>query len=128
MKDALADVVSDHKTVACKVTDPKKICLKAEAGNINDDGTPTNEVLKCSDQGQGEQEEKSSELGIGEPHLPSMSGDESDESDIVEHDVSAFFLVILNSNALSMCFCLPLILSFCILHDLHLFNLFTLIF
>ncbi|XP_060675600.1 protein PARALOG OF AIPP2 isoform X6 [Ziziphus jujuba] len=87
VKDALADVVSDHKTVACKVTDPKKICLKAEAGNINDDGTPTNEVLKCSDQGQGEQEEKSSELGIGEPHLPSMSGDESDESDIVEHDV-----------------------------------------
>uniref|UniRef100_A0A6P6G1F4 uncharacterized protein LOC107414721 isoform X6 n=1 Tax=Ziziphus jujuba TaxID=326968 RepID=A0A6P6G1F4_ZIZJJ len=87
VKDALADVVSDHKTVACKVTDPKKICLKAETGNINDDGTPTNEVLKCSDQGQGEQEEKSSELGIGEPHLPSMSGDESDESDIVEHDV-----------------------------------------
>nr|XP_048325911.1 uncharacterized protein LOC107414804 isoform X7 [Ziziphus jujuba var. spinosa] len=87
VKDALADVVSDHKTVACKVTDRKKICLKAEAGNINDDGTPTNEVLKCSDQGQGEQEEKSSELGIGEPHLPSMSGDESDESDIVEHDV-----------------------------------------
>lgn len=92
VKDASADVISDQKTVACKGTDiPVKNCLKPEAGNTNDGGTPTDEVLKCLDQGQGEQEEKSSELGIGEPHLPSKSGNESDESDIVEHDVSSIF-------------------------------------
>lgn len=90
VQDALAAGVPDQKPVASKATNiPMNFCPKEEAGNINDRGIPTGEVLKCLN--PGEQEEKSSDFDIREPPLQSVSGDDSDESDIVEHDVSNLF-------------------------------------
>lgn len=64
-----------------------KFAPKLEAEINNDGQEPTDGTLKCS--GQGEQDEKSSKFDKQEPFLQSISGDENDESDIVEHDVSS---------------------------------------
>lgn len=95
-KEAVAvDGVSSQKSAAH--TDvPPKILPKLEAEISNDGQVPTDKSLKCS--GQGEQDEKSSEFDVREPPLQSVSGDESDESDIIEHDVSSCVIFILWRN------------------------------
>ncbi|PON49500.1 Zinc finger, FYVE/PHD-type [Trema orientale] len=79
---AAVDDVSCQKSVA-QTDVPTKVLPKLEAEISNDGQESTDKNLKCS--GQGERDDKSSECDEREP--PSMSGDESDESDIVEHDV-----------------------------------------
>ena len=63
---------------------------KSEAETDKDSGDPPDEAMKSSD--QDEHDDKSNEkvelTDMQEPPLQSVSGDESDESDIVEQDVS----------------------------------------
>nr|XP_011470119.1 PREDICTED: uncharacterized protein LOC101314703 isoform X3 [Fragaria vesca subsp. vesca] len=64
-----------------------KMCPKFESETSDDGQDPKQEALKCS--GHGEQDIKSSEMvetAAMQP-LQSVNGDDSDESDIVEHDV-----------------------------------------
>lgn len=68
------------------------MCPKFESETSDDGQDPKQEALKCS--GHGEQDIKSSEMvetAAMQP-LQSVNGDDSDESDIVEHDVSFFFV------------------------------------
>ncbi|XP_050253369.1 uncharacterized protein LOC126699527 isoform X7 [Quercus robur] len=62
---------------------------KSEAETEKDSGDPPDEAMKSSD--QDEHDDKSNEMveltDMQEPPLQSVSGDESDESDIVEQDV-----------------------------------------
>nr|XP_023874432.1 uncharacterized protein LOC111986766 isoform X4 [Quercus suber] len=62
---------------------------KSEAETDKDSGDPPDEAMKSSD--QDEHDDKSNEMvelpDMQEPPLQSVSGDESDESDIVEQDV-----------------------------------------
>lgn len=74
-----------QKSVAHTSDVPVKFAPKREAEINNGGQEPTDGTLKCS--GQGEQDEKSSKFDKREPPLQSISGDENDESDIVEHDV-----------------------------------------
>ncbi|KAK9271648.1 hypothetical protein L1049_002011 [Liquidambar formosana] len=65
-----------------------KLYPKLEAETDGDSGDLPDETLKCSDQNEQDKLNQSVELpDMQEPPLPSPSGDESDESDIVEHDV-----------------------------------------
>lgn len=89
MEDASADGLPDLKSVACKATNiPMKLYAKQESGNINDGEIPTDDVLKHLN--SGEQVEKCSEFDIRESRQ-CVCGDESDESDVVEHDVSVYY-------------------------------------
>lgn len=74
-----------------------KMSPKFESETSDDGQDPKQEALKCS--GHGEQDIKSSEMvetAAMQP-LQSVNGDDSDESDIVEHDVSFFFFLIVCS-------------------------------
>ncbi|XP_062001165.1 protein PARALOG OF AIPP2 isoform X1 [Rosa rugosa] len=64
-----------------------KICPKFEADTSDDGQDSKQEALKCSD--HGEQDIKSSQVveAAAMQPLQSVNGDDSDESDIVEHDV-----------------------------------------
>lgn len=115
MEDASADGLPDLKSVACKATNiPMKFFAKQESGNINDGEIPTDEVLKHLN--PGEREEKCGEFDIRESL---QCGDESDESDVVEHDVSVSIIFFLFKNYLYSC--QLQILSFHVLSDLCLF-------
>lgn len=91
-KAAAVDGVPSQKSVA-RTDIPTKISPKLETEISNEGQESTDKTLKCS--GQGEGDEKSSEFNVREPPSQSMSGDESDESDIVEHDVSSSIIFIL---------------------------------
>lgn len=74
-----------------------KVNPKSEAETDKDNGEPTGEALKCSD--EDKQELKSAQLAElpDVQAFPAASGDETDESDIMEQDVSnllLFFLLI----------------------------------
>ncbi|XP_024020786.1 uncharacterized protein LOC21402590 isoform X4 [Morus notabilis] len=82
---AAVDGASCQKSIACTSDVPMKFSPKLEAEVNNDGQGSTGGTPKCF--GQAEQDEKSSKFDVREPPSQSMSGDESDESDIVEHDV-----------------------------------------
>ena len=86
---AAVDDVSCQKSIAHISNAPYKVLPKLEA-EVNSDRQKPMGTLKCS--GQDEQDEKSSEQDVREPPLQSTSGNESDDSDIVEHDVSTYAL------------------------------------
>ncbi|KAF2288055.1 hypothetical protein GH714_004134 [Hevea brasiliensis] len=77
----------DTKFDTSKVS--SKVCTKVEEGTKKDRGDRMNEGFKCAN--QVEANEKSNEsvelTDMREPGLQSVSGDESDESEIEEHDV-----------------------------------------
>ncbi|XP_062119700.1 protein PARALOG OF AIPP2-like isoform X2 [Humulus lupulus] len=80
---AAVDGVSFQKSLA-HTDSIITILPKMEAEITNDVQESTDKTLKCA--AQGEQDEKSSEFDVREPPLQTKS-DDSDESDIVEHDV-----------------------------------------
>ncbi|KAL5568287.1 hypothetical protein UlMin_024862 [Ulmus minor] len=82
---AASDAVPCQKSAANSSDVPAKIVPKSEAETTNDGREPADQTLKCS--AQDEKDGKSNELDVREPPLRSVSGEESDESDIVEHDV-----------------------------------------
>ncbi|XP_021676372.2 uncharacterized protein LOC110661878 isoform X2 [Hevea brasiliensis] len=77
----------DTKFDTSKVS--SKVCTKVEEGTKKDRGDRMNEGFKCAN--QVEENEKSNEsvelTDMREPGLQSVSRDESDESEIEEHDV-----------------------------------------
>ncbi|XP_030501256.2 ASI1-immunoprecipitated protein 2 isoform X2 [Cannabis sativa] len=80
---AAVDGVSSQKSPV-HTDNPTTISPKLEAEITSDIQESTGKTLKCS--GQGERDEKSSEFDVPEPPLKTEY-DDSDESDIVEHDV-----------------------------------------
>ncbi|XP_062147410.1 ASI1-immunoprecipitated protein 2 isoform X4 [Alnus glutinosa] len=94
-KEVASEIASVRKSVSCKAhiggssEVSMKSYTKSEAEANKDSGDRTDEELKSSD--QDEHNDKSKELvessDMQEPPLQSGSGDESDESDIVEEDV-----------------------------------------
>ena len=87
---AAAEGVSCQKSLA-HTDNPTTIIPKMEAEFANDVQESTGKTLKCA--AQGEQDEKSSELDVREPPLKA-DYDDSDESEIVEHDVSGGIIFI----------------------------------
>ncbi|KAJ7982627.1 putative RING/FYVE/PHD zinc finger protein [Quillaja saponaria] len=90
-KSILAELPSS-KDADADSSSPKvslRMHLKSEADNEKDVLDPMDEAFKCSV--KDERDEKSEELvqlpDMQEPPLQSLSGDETDESDTVEHDV-----------------------------------------
>ncbi|TQD80581.1 hypothetical protein C1H46_033833 [Malus baccata] len=83
-----SDIFAGQKFVSCKSLGvPTKLCPKIEVESNGQD--PKDEASKCLD--HGEKDVMSNELvevADMQP-LQSASGDDSDESDIVEHDVSS---------------------------------------
>ena len=95
--EATSDFVSVQKSVACKgslIGGSSEVSMKnnpkSEAETDKDSGDPPDEALKSSN--QDEHDDKSNEVvelpDMQEPPVQSVSGDESDESDILEQDVS----------------------------------------
>lgn len=104
-KEEASEIVSVRKSVSCKASHiggssevSTKIYPKSEAETNKDSGDRTDGELKSSD--RDEHNDKSNELvespDMQEPPLQSGSGDESDESDIVEQDVSNDFFLALS--------------------------------
>jgi hypothetical protein len=94
-KEVASEIVSVHKSVSHKAIGGSsevsmKNYTKSETETNKDSTDRTDEELKSSD--RDEHNNKSNELvespDMQEPPLQSGSGDESDESDIVEEDVS----------------------------------------
>uniref|UniRef100_A0A2N9HYY1 Zinc finger PHD-type domain-containing protein n=1 Tax=Fagus sylvatica TaxID=28930 RepID=A0A2N9HYY1_FAGSY len=94
--EATSDFVSVQKSVACKgslIGGSSEVSMKnnpkSEAETDKDSGDPPDEALKSSN--QDEHDDKSNEVvelpDMQEPPVQSVSGDESDESDILEQDV-----------------------------------------
>lgn len=99
-KEAATDYSCGQKSGSHKHSDNfLKTYLNPETETINDERKPTEEAFMC------EQDRKSSEYNMQEPPNRSVSGDESDESDIVEHDVSIFVFTVLFMVFLSLCIC-----------------------
>lgn len=85
LKEAAADDCCGQISASLKDSDiSPDIYLNSEAETSNDGEKPTDKAFKC------EQDGKSCEFTMHEPPLQSVSGDESDESDILEQDVSIF--------------------------------------
>lgn len=104
-KEEASEIVSVRKSVSCKASHiggssevSMKSYPKSEAETNKDSGDRTDGELKSSD--RDEHNDKSNELvespDMQEPPLQSGSGDESDESDIVEQDVSNDFFLALS--------------------------------
>jgi len=81
---------ADSSKVSCKIN--SKLELEAD----EDSGDQADEGFKCSDQVERKEKlNESDELAdMQEPMLQSASGDESDESEILEHDVSNFYILV----------------------------------
>lgn len=106
---------ASSKEVAIVTSDvPMKFSPKLEAEVNNDGQGSTGGTPKCF--GQAEQDEKSSMFDTREPPSQSMSGDESDESDIVEHDVSSGALLFYEDIAIAFLFQLNFLFCLCSLY------------